>query len=68
MEGIQIEGQYVVIYSRYDLSCALENQASIACDGYVKDDAMQLAINLVLFALDEEVILAPPPVEARNTQ
>lgn len=68
MEGIQINGQYVVIYSRYDLSCALENQASIVCDGYVKDDAMRLAINLVLFALDEEVILASPPVEARNTQ
>jgi hypothetical protein len=69
MEGIQIDGQYLVIYSRFDLSCALENQASIACDGYVKDDAMKLAINLVMFALDEEVLLAPapPPVEAENT-
>jgi len=35
----------------------------------VKEDAMRLAINLVLFALDEEVISASPPVEeARSTQ
>jgi hypothetical protein len=51
IEGIQIEGQYVVIYSKYDLSCALENQASLACDGYLKEDAMHLAINLVLYGL-----------------
>jgi hypothetical protein len=65
-EGIRIDGQYVVIYSRYDLSCALENQASLACDGYVKDDAMKLAINLVLFALDQEVTLQPSSVNAED--
>jgi len=51
IEGIQIDGQYVVIYSKYDLSCALENQASLACDGYEKEDALNLAINLVLYGL-----------------
>ncbi len=51
IEGIQIDGQYVVIYSKYDLSCALENQASLACDGYEKEDAMHLAINMVLYGL-----------------
>jgi len=55
LEGIQINGQYVVIYSRYDLSCALENQASLACDGYVEEDAMKLAINIVLFGLLQEI-------------
>ena len=55
LEGIQINGQYVVIYSRYDLSCALENQASLACDGYVEEDAMKLAINIVLFFLQQEI-------------
>ncbi|MCH2203622.1 MAG: DUF4159 domain-containing protein [Fuerstiella sp.] len=58
-EGIQINGQYVVIYSQYDLSCALENQASLACDGYLKEDAMKLAINLVLFVQDQEVTVDP---------
>ena len=56
-EGIQINGQYLVIYSQYDLSCALENQASLACNGYLKEDAMKLAMNLVVYALDQEITL-----------
>jgi len=56
LEGILIDGHYVVIYSKYDLSCALENQASLACDGYVPEDAMKIAVNAVLFALYGQVI------------
>ena len=55
LEGIRIDGQYVVIYSQYDISCALENQASLACDGYVEEDAMKLAINMVAFALLQQI-------------
>ena len=58
-EGIHINGQYLVIYSQYDLSCALENQASLACNGYLKEDAMKLAMNLVVYALDQEITLEP---------
>jgi len=60
IEGIEIDGQYVVIYSKYDLSCALENQASLACDGYVKEDAMHLAINMVLYGLYLQNITIQP--------
>ena len=59
LEGIQVNGQYVVIYSPYDLSCALENQASLACDGYLKEDAMHLAINVVMFGLYAQSVTAP---------
>ncbi|APZ94144.1 DUF4159 domain-containing protein [Fuerstiella marisgermanici] len=55
LEGIEIDGRYVVIYSRYDISCALENQASLACDGYVEKDAMRLAVNIVLYAMLQDV-------------
>lgn len=58
-EGIQINGQYVVIYSPYDLSCALDNQTSLACNGYLKEDAMKLAINMLLFAQDQEITAGP---------
>jgi hypothetical protein len=34
LEGINIGGKYVVVYSKYDLSCALERQATTACAGY----------------------------------
>jgi hypothetical protein len=50
-EGVQLDGKFVVIYSKYDLSCALERQAAVNCSGYVHEDAVKLAVNIVLFAL-----------------
>lgn len=55
LKGIEIDGRYVVIYSQYDISCALENQASLACDGYEEADAMRLAVNIVLYAMLQEI-------------
>lgn len=55
LEGIEIDGRLAVIYSRYDISCALENQASLACDGYLEEDAMKLAINVILYAMLQDV-------------
>ncbi len=55
LEGVEIEGRYAVVYSRYDISCALENQASLACDGYVEEDAMKLAINIVLYSMLQDI-------------
>ncbi|MEQ9410611.1 MAG: DUF4159 domain-containing protein [Fuerstiella sp.] len=59
LEGIEIDGRYAVIYSRYDISCALENQASLACDGYEEKDAMRLAVNIVLYAMLQDISWSP---------
>lgn len=58
LEGIEIDGRYAVIYSKYDISCALERQASVACTGYVAEDAVKLAINVVLYAMLQDVSFA----------
>ena len=55
LEGVEIDGRYAVVYSRYDISCALENQASLACDGYVEEDAMKLAMNIVLYSMLQDI-------------
>ncbi|HEX6985374.1 MAG TPA: DUF4159 domain-containing protein, partial [Planctomycetaceae bacterium] len=55
LEGIEIEGRYPVIYSKYDISCALEKQSSAACAGYLPDDALKIAINVVLYAMLQDV-------------
>ncbi|MFO0979621.1 MAG: DUF4159 domain-containing protein [Planctomycetaceae bacterium] len=54
-EGIEVDGRYAVIYSKYDLSCALEHQASLSCDGYVEEDAAKLAVNVVLYAMLQDI-------------
>jgi hypothetical protein len=51
LEGIEIGGRFGVIFSRYDLSCALERQNSLECVGYSRDDAAKIGINVVLFSL-----------------
>lgn len=53
LEGIDVDGRYAVIYSKYDISCALERQASVTCEGYVEDDALKIAVNVILYALLE---------------
>jgi hypothetical protein len=58
LEGIQIKGRYCVIYSKYDLSCALERQASVACAGYDHKDAVRIAVNVIRYALLQDIAYA----------
>lgn len=51
LEGVLVDGRYVVIYSKYDISCALEQQNTLACSGYSRQDAPKIAMNMVIYAL-----------------
>lgn len=53
LEGVEIDGRFVVIFSPWDLSCALESPAVTDCHGYVSDDALRIGINVVLYALQQ---------------
>lgn len=55
LEGIEIDERYCVVYSKYDISCALEKQSSAACAGYLPEDALRIAINVVLYAMLQDV-------------
>ncbi len=41
-----------VFFSPLDLSCALESQNSIQCEGYSTDDAVKIIANLLLYSLN----------------
>jgi hypothetical protein len=58
LEGIELNGRYCVIYSKYDLSCALERQASVACAGYEHHDAVRIAVNVIRYALLQDLTYA----------
>lgn len=53
LEGVQLDDRYGVIFSRYDLSCALEKHDSIECPGYSREDAAKIGLNIVLYALQQ---------------
>ena len=50
VEGLKIGDRYAVIFSPYDLSCALEKHDSLQCEGYTRDDAERIGLNLILYA------------------
>jgi len=53
LEGIRLGDRYGVIFSPYDLSCALEKHDSLECPGYVREDAARIGLNVLLYALQQ---------------
>ncbi|MGD9723265.1 MAG: DUF4159 domain-containing protein [Pirellulales bacterium] len=53
LEGIQLGDRYAVIYSPYDISCALENHESLECEGYTRKDAARIGLNVLLYSLHQ---------------
>ncbi|HUY93535.1 MAG TPA: DUF4159 domain-containing protein [Pirellulales bacterium] len=53
LDGVKLDDRYGVIFSRYDLSCALEKHDSLECPGYGREDAAKIGLNVVLYALEQ---------------
>lgn len=58
LEGIRADPKdprspWIVVYSKYDLGCALDRHASTDCLGYNHESALEIAAQVVLYALRE---------------
>jgi hypothetical protein len=53
LEAIRVGERYGVIFSPYDLSCALERHDSPECPGYVREDAARIGLNVLLYSLQQ---------------
>ena len=51
LEGVKIDGRWVIIYSKYDIGCALENNRSSDCVGYDPESAYKIAGAAALYML-----------------
>jgi hypothetical protein len=51
LEGIKLNNRWVVLYSKYDIGCALEGHQSSDCLGYTPESAKKLAGAAVLYTL-----------------
>jgi hypothetical protein len=51
LEGIKIDGRWVVIYSKYDIGCAIEGHKSAECLGHDQQSALHIASAVVLYSL-----------------
>jgi hypothetical protein len=50
LEGVKIHGHWAVIYSKYDIGCALERHQGSDCKGYVPESALRIATNIVIYS------------------
>ncbi len=50
LEGIKLNGHWAIIYSKYDIGCALERHSGLDCKGYNYDSALKIAANIVIYA------------------
>ncbi len=53
LEGIKFGDRWGVVFSPYDLSCALEQQNSMQCRGYTREDAARIGLNVILYSLQQ---------------
>ena len=53
LEGIRMGDRWAVIFSPFDISCALEKQNSMECTGYDREDAEKIALNILLYSLNQ---------------
>ena len=51
LEAVVIDGRTVIIYSKYDFTCALEGDRPYSCRGYQDEDGKKLALNIFLYAI-----------------
>src|SRR5205823_3224375 len=51
LEGIKIDGRWAIIYSKYDIGCALEGHKAADCMGHDKESALKIASAAVLYSL-----------------
>ena len=55
LEGINIDGRWAVIFSPYDISCALEKHEAQECRGYTQEDAARIGLNVLMYTLNPDV-------------
>ena len=53
LEGISIDGRWAVVFSPYDISCALESHEALGCRGYTQQDAARIGLNVLLYSLNQ---------------
>lgn len=50
LEGVKLNGHWSLIYSKYDIGCALERHQGLDCKGYSPESALRIAANIVIYS------------------
>ncbi len=50
LEGVKLNDHWAIIYSRFDIGCALERHTGLDCKGYTHMSAASIAANIVIYS------------------
>ncbi len=50
LEGVKLDDHWAIIYSKYDIGCALEQNTELSCKGYTHESAVKIATNVVVYS------------------
>jgi hypothetical protein len=50
LEGVKLLDHWAIIYSKYDIGCALDHHSGIDCKGYTFESAVMIAGNIVIYS------------------
>ncbi len=53
LQGLKLGDRYAVVFSPYDVSCALEGHETLECEGYAVADAARIALNVLLYSFHQ---------------
>ena len=53
LKGVRFGNRYGVIFSEFDLSCALEKHDSLGCRGYTREDAARIGLNVLCYGIQK---------------
>lgn len=53
LKGVRFGDRYGVIFSEFDLSCALEKHDSLECRGYTREDAARIGLNVLRYGIQQ---------------
>ena len=42
-----------VIFSKFDISCALEKHEAVECRGYTREDAARIGLNVLMYSINQ---------------
>jgi serine/threonine protein kinase len=50
LEGVKLNNRWTIIYSKFDVGCALDRHVIIDCKGYSHESALKIAANIVIYS------------------
>jgi hypothetical protein len=50
LEGVEVDGRWTIVYSKYGIGCTLDRDHDSDCKGYLREDAGRIGVNVLIYS------------------